>query len=356
MSNKIEWVPKKNINYKSVNEYLHKSIELNKFTNNGPCVIELEKKIRIVLEIDDNKEVICVANGTVALWAVAAAIEFNKGHKLKWATQSFTFPPSAQGYLENAEIIDIDDEGGIDLTKVPDYIDGIIVTNVFGNLVNINKYEEWAKKSNKYLIFDNAATAYSKYNNINSCNFGNASTISLHHTKPIGFGEGGAIIIDKEFAFSLRRIINFGIDPTLSIPSELNKWHRYGSNYKMSDVAAAFILQYLENFDHIVKKHKELYQYAKENMPNVIKLYPHHSNNMPFVSCLAILTDKPELSRKIEQTLLQNNIYCRKYYTPLDSSVKANKLYNSILCISLTKDMYISDIDLIIRLIKSDLE
>jgi dTDP-4-amino-4,6-dideoxygalactose transaminase len=45
----------------------------------------------------------------------------------------------------------------------------------------------------------------------NSCNLGNASFISLHHTKPIGFGEGGLVIIDKEYEESVRIACNFGL-------------------------------------------------------------------------------------------------------------------------------------------------
>ena len=74
------------------------------------------------------------------------------------ATQSFTFPPSAQGNLNNVRIIDIDLEGGIDLNQINNDIDGIIVTNIFGNIVNIEKYGKWAFDNNKFLLFDNAAT------------------------------------------------------------------------------------------------------------------------------------------------------------------------------------------------------
>jgi dTDP-4-amino-4,6-dideoxygalactose transaminase len=107
------------------------------------------------------------------------------------------------------------------------------------------------------LIFDNAATSYSFYNNKNSCNYGNASTISFHHTKPIGFGEGGAIIIDLKYEKYVRNIINFGID-NYSIEST---WDRKGANYKMSDIQAVYIIQYLDNFHTIIEHHVMLYKY-----------------------------------------------------------------------------------------------
>ena len=53
--------------------------------------------------------------------------------------------------------------------------------------------------NNKFLIFDNAATPFTYYKGKSCCNYGHGSTISFHHTKPLGFGEGGAIIVDKKY-------------------------------------------------------------------------------------------------------------------------------------------------------------
>ena len=52
--------------------------------------------------------------------------------------------------LSNVKIIDIDNEGGLDIDKLDPSIHGIIVTNIFGNLVNIEKYETYCKKHNLF--------------------------------------------------------------------------------------------------------------------------------------------------------------------------------------------------------------
>ena len=87
----------------------------------------------------------------------------------------------------------------------------MIVTNIFGNVVDIQKYESFCRENNKFLIFDNAATGYTEYKGKNCLNFGIGCTISFHHTKPFGFGEGGAIIVDKKYEKSIRCLNNFGI-------------------------------------------------------------------------------------------------------------------------------------------------
>jgi dTDP-4-amino-4,6-dideoxygalactose transaminase len=343
----VSWVPKKQINHLRIKELLEESIALNQFTNGGPAVALLEKRVSELLKIDNNKSVVCVSNGTVALWAAVAAIELYNNKDLQFYTQSFTFPASAQGYLDNVSIVDIDNDGGIDLTQIdPSKCDGIIVTNVFGNVVDISKYEKWSKENNKYLIFDNAATSNTFYKGKNSCNYGNASTLSFHHTKPIGFGEGGCIIIDKEYERSLRNILNFGIDNT----SLLGKWHRKGGNYKMSDIQAVYILQYLDGFDRIIRKTSELYEYFLDSVKLIpsINLFPNFSDGTPFVSCISIFSEN---SNDIIERLLKHNIYCRKYYNPLIASSVATKFYDNIVCISFTVDMIKNDIDIIIKII-----
>ena len=344
----INWVPRKTINYEMVQGLLSLSDKTNQYTNGGPVVCMLEKEIHKLLKIDSNKSVICVSNGTTALWAAVAAIELYHSRNLQFCTQSFTFPASAQGYLRNVIIID-NDGGGIDLSKIPEedgspLCDGIIVTNVFGNIVNIEKYEKWSKLYNKFLIFDNAATSFTFYNGKNSCNYGNASIVSFHHTKPIGFGEGGCIIIDSLYERSVRNIINFGIDNS----SPIGKWNRIGGNYKISDIQAAYILQYLNNFETILSKSYLLYNHFIEGIKDIpdIELFPNYSDKTPFLSCLSILSSR---SDAIINRLTDNNVYCRKYYNPLSDTPVATEIFKKIVCISFTVDMTIEDIDLIIK-------
>lgn len=349
---KIKWVPNKKINSKRVNELFEESIETRRFSNGGPNVELLEKIIREKLRIDDSKSVIVVTNGSVALHSLATSIEYFNNRKINWATQSFTFPPSAQGTLSNAKIVDIDKDGGLNLDELDESINGIIVTNIFGNVVDIEKYEKWANENNKFLIFDNAATPFTFYKDKSCCNYGNGSTISFHHTKPLGFGEGGAIIVDKKYENNIRCLNNFGINLT-------NKyWVREGNNNKMSEISAVYILQYLDNFNYIVKKHKELYEYFKKQIKEndlSIKLFPSfHDNDKIMPSCFCLLFDDSKKSYEMEKKIKDNDIFCRKYYHPLKNTKNAMKIYNKILCIPCTVDMTFKNIDFILEIIKSN--
>jgi dTDP-4-amino-4,6-dideoxygalactose transaminase len=361
------WVPNKTIDTELVNKLFEKSLESNHFANNGPNVQLLESFIKDKFKVDEDKSVIVVTNGALALHSITSGIQYTEKINIQWATQSFTFPPSAQSNLSNVKIIDIDKDGGIDLELIDDDVNGIIVTNIFGNIVDIDKYTEWAKHTGKFLIFDNAATAYTFYKGKNSINYGNGCIISFHHTKPFGFGEGGAIIVDKKYETAIRCLNNFGIGLMTN-----NYWVKEGNNNKMSDVSAVYILQFLmNNFDKIVSQHNSMYSYFKdkttkitkttktteeeeeeeeENSKIKYKLFPSfHYNEIIVPSCLCLLFDNYDDNIRLK--LLENNIYCRKYYYPLKNTKVACEIFDSILCISFTTETTKEDIDNIFEIL-----
>jgi dTDP-4-amino-4,6-dideoxygalactose transaminase len=348
----INWIPQKKININLVNELLEKCLETNQFTNYGPNVKLLEEIIMREFEIENDKEVIVVSNASIAIQCLASSIEKYENTKINWATQSFTFPPSAQGTLNESKILDIDLDGGIDLTEIDDSINGLIVTNIFGNIVDIDKYVNYCNLNNKFLIFDNAATPYTFYKNRNCLNYGVGSIISFHHTKPIGFGEGGAIIVDKKYSEIARKLTNFGIQLDKD-----NYFSRLGNNYKMSEISAVYIIQYIkDNFQYLKNKHIELYSYIKnkiQEIPNCnFYLFPSfHSDYKILSSCFTLLFK--DYNDNVRLKLLENNIFCRKYYEPLKNTNNAIDIYSRILCITCNKDMDIKDIDKIITIIQS---
>ena len=344
------WINNKTIDNSKVVELLESSIIENRMTNNGPNSQLLEKEIRDKFNVEDEKSVIVVNNGSTAIQILAASIEYKCNKKLKWATQSFTFPPSVQCNLQGTEIIDIDLHGGLDLKQVDETIDGIIITNIFGNVVDIEKYEKWATDNNKYLIFDNAATSYTYYKGKNCINYGIGSSISFHHTKPFGFGEGGAIIINKEYEKEVRSLINFGIDLTDDY------FVVGGTNGKISDISAVYILQYLDaKFDIIVQKHRMMYQYLKDEINrrelSHFKLFPSfHDEGKNVPACFALIFD--DYNEEYKRKILEASIFCRKYYHPLKELPISKLIYDHILCIPCNLDIEKKDIDFVLDIIQ----
>ncbi|CAM9532602.1 unnamed protein product [Pylaiella littoralis] len=329
----VKWVPTKPVDFKRVEELLQDGIASGQMTNYGTTVRKLESFIRKNLHIDDSRSVIATCNATISLDVAARSIDILTGKNNKWATSSFTFPPTAQVKGgESVKIVDIEDQNyGLDL-KAPslDGVDGIFVTSIFGNCTDIQAYEEYSEKKGVHLVFDNAACLNTIYNGRSIHEYRECSILSLHQTKVGGLSEGSILFTTKELEPIARRLLNFGIDNASFDP----KWHPQGMNGKMGEPASAFILSYLEsNFDFICMHHRYLYDIFSNKIKKLwdqIKIFPNFGET-PICPCLCVIFNK-KTNRLIE--IFKNcGIYTRAYYTPLDDSPIANRLYERIICL-----------------------
>jgi len=283
-----------------------------------------------MLKIEDSKAIIATSSGTSALSAIIQGMIRKDSHNYRVGTQAFTFPSNSIGAAGGAIITDMTPQCNIHLDDV--YIqqsaDLIIVTNIFGHLQDITEIYSKTEQKNKKLIFDNAATPYSFWNGSNSCNLGTASYVSLHHTKPLGFGEGGLVIIDKEYEDMVRAACTFGIINDV--------FNEYGGNYKMSELSAAGILQWWDQFNidkmqDIFMKNYYTLKYDIRNKKG--ECWINHDNSKWFPTCLPFICDTPVQNLSGEYL---NREY-KKYYKPLRSGYPVSDLmYNNIKCIALT--------------------
>ena len=192
----IKYIQNKKINFSLLKKNLEKSHETNQFTNMGCAKRELELILEDILNISSDKAVVCVSNGTLALHAIYL---YFKEKNIKWVSPSFTFPSCIVGGFE-CDIVDIDETYTMKLNEenLKKY-DGFIITNLFGTYPeNINEWISACKENKKILIFDNASSPLSTVNGVNICNLGDFSFGSLHHTKSLGFGEGGFLVCNKD--------------------------------------------------------------------------------------------------------------------------------------------------------------
>jgi dTDP-4-amino-4,6-dideoxygalactose transaminase len=348
-----KWVAQKIIDLTNINEKINDCFITNHFTNNGKNVSYLQNKIKQIFKIDERKEILLVCNGAMGLNTLVGAYNMLHNRKLRWAVQSFTFPCSVQGNLENSLVLDIDDNMGPSITKLLENIDdydGIVVTNCFGTTTNIHCYEEFCKKYNKILLFDNAASSMSYYNEKNHLNYGNGSMVSLHHTKPIGFGEGGFIVFDKNMLSYMEKTICFGF-------TKDDKYHFniYANNFKMSEISCIYISEYLKNVDKIYKHHTKTIQYFIDqlrihNLLNKVVLFNNHS---PYDECLMSCIPLIFKCSVDVDHFIKNNIEAKKYYFPLDNkSINSNNLFDKIICLPLNLDISNETIDFYIHIIK----
>jgi dTDP-4-amino-4,6-dideoxygalactose transaminase len=166
---------------------------------------------------------------------------------------AFSFPCQKQGPLADALVVDCSDDGFLDreaVASVPDaHFDGLIVTNLFGGAADIGAWTKLARGRGKRLIFDSAAAFLSTSDGIPLGRWGDGEAFSFHHTKPCGVGEGGCVVVPSEHEDAVRSLINFGRYSGINTGP-------FSMNGKLSDIAAAFILDRLRSALRIRDVHR----------------------------------------------------------------------------------------------------
>jgi len=339
-SKMIRYIEQKKIDYEKLDKILSESHSSNQFTNLGPAKRKLELKLEEMLEINQDKCVVCVSNGTLALHAIYLHL---KEKKIKWVSPSFTFPSCCVGNYD-CDIVDIDKNYSISLSeKILEQYDGFVITNLFGTYPsNIQDWIYECRKKNKILVFDNASSPLTKIEGINFCNLGNFSFGSLHHTKFLGFGEGGFLVCDKQMYMEMNRICGFGFQ---RVNGE-RIFQNNSSNFKMSDIAAASILQHIEQFD--ILKYISNQHYLVENLANLknAKLFNYSDGvvygNLPILFNYEISTS----------FFIEREIEAQKYYKPIKDFHNSIDLYKKIINFPLNQSLTKGEMEHIINVIK----
>jgi dTDP-4-amino-4,6-dideoxygalactose transaminase len=348
----MSWVNYKFLDLESVNNKINTCIQSKQLTNNGKYVIELQSTLKKIFNINDDKEILMVCNGANGIDAIVGGVNIYYGRKLKWIVQAFTFPCSHQGLLMDSEIVDIDNDlMGPSLHILEEKInefDCLLITNCFGATVSINDYVDFCKKHNKLLFFDNAASPLTYYNDINHLNHGNGCLVSLHHTKPIGFGEGGFIVFDKLYADAFKKAICFGYTNL-----DRNNYSEYAGNHKMSEIACIYVSEYLKNVPQIFTHHTKTIVYFLKELEKInngsVSLFRNHAKyEESLLSTIPVIFDK----KADIDIFLKHKIEAKKYYYPLDWKCKNSvNLYERIICLPLNIDINQEMIDLYIHII-----
>jgi dTDP-4-amino-4,6-dideoxygalactose transaminase len=237
----VQFVEDKKIDENRLNEIMSLSRLMNHWTNFGPVSRALELVLARLLAIPPTRTCVVCASGTVALTTLAGLNAVKSQRPIRWVSSAFSYFALASGpFAESTIYVDCDEAGFLDLDAVKrlpeSEWDGLIVTNLFGLKSDLDGYRRFAAERGKVLIVDGAAALLGVDR---SSPEGIDEAISLHHTKPWGFGEGGCVIVATEDADVVRSILNVGIGGPPAV-------RRYALNGKMSDVAAAAILERIE--------------------------------------------------------------------------------------------------------------
>jgi dTDP-4-amino-4,6-dideoxygalactose transaminase len=333
----IKFINKKPTNFTKVEELIRSSERIGQMSNDGPIKRALDKKLHSLLNLSHDKKVLSLTNGTLALHLIIRYLDTKHNKNLRWATTDFTFPCIMQAERP-VVIFDIDPIDGSPINIEWDKFDAMVITNLFGTYVDIKKFQSECQSRNKILIFDNASSPLSMCDSINICDF-EMSFGSLHHTKIIGFGEGGFLVCHESDYEQLNRLANFGFD------IERN-WHPMGSNYKISDVSAAFVLQNIEQFD--LQKYLSFQNEITSTIDKLDNCKIFNYKEGTVYGNLPIVFNQP-MSHLILRDL---GIEANKYYKPLTGLENSKWLYDRIVNLPLSQDFGEYELDKIKYILK----
>ena len=214
------------------------------------------------------------ANGTDALILSLKALDIKDGDEVITVSHSF-FATSEAIALVGAKPVFCDiqeSDFNIDTKYIEKLIThktkAIIPVHLYGQLCDIQRVVEIAKKYKLYVIEDCAQAIGAKYNNKFAGTFGDIGTFSFFPTKNLGaFGDAGAIVTDNaEIVEKLRYLRAHG---------SLKRYHHkfIGLNSRLDEVQAAILrikLKYLEEWNQKRGKAAAYYNQLLKDVKGVI--------------------------------------------------------------------------------------
>lgn len=291
-------------------KYLEKIWGNSWVTNNGPCVLELEEKLRKYLGV---KHLFFTSNGTIAIQIAIKALGLTR----EVITTPFSYVATTTSILwENCKpvFVDIDPKSYcIDHTLIEEKItpqtEAILATHVYGIPCAIDEIEKIAKKHKLKVIYDAAHAFGTIYKEKSLVSYGDISTLSFHATKLFHTIEGGAIITnDDALAEKISLFRSFG--------HVGDNYFSIGINGKNSEFHAAMGLCLLPKVGDFLKKRGELCTQYDSLLSDKIVRPEIPDNTIYNYSYYPVLFESEGVLLKVKAELEKNQIVPRRYFYP----------------------------------------
>jgi len=341
-----------------------KSIWDNRWlTNCGPIHNKLSSQLKAYLQVDKLE---LFVNGHLALCCAIKAL----GLKGEIITTPFTFASTTNAIVDagcTPVFCDVKADYTIDEEKIEALITpttvAILGVHVYGNICNVERIDEIARKHSLKVIYDAAHAFGVEYNGRGICQYGDISMLSFHATKVFHTIEGGALCYnDTGLTEKLVLERSFGVKG--------DELELFGTNAKMNEFSAAMGICNLRHIDEEIASRGEAFAQYNARLANVegITLLSLHEGLKQNYAYYPVLFDKSRFGKNRDEVmamLAENDINARKYFYPLVSANKAfaedqtintpqAKHYaENILCLPLYAHMDASDIRKICDLILS---
>ncbi|MDD8017226.1 MAG: DegT/DnrJ/EryC1/StrS family aminotransferase [Bacteroidota bacterium] len=231
--------------------YVTDCVSTGWISSSGKYVKEFEEKFANYCGV---KYGVTACNGTAALHLALLATSIGKGDEV--IVPNFTMIASAFSICYTGAIpIFVDADlftWNIDINRIEEKITSrtkaIMSVSIFGNVCEMDKVSEIAKKYNLLVIDDAAESHGAEYNGKKTGSLADITAFSFFANKNLTTGEGGMVVTNnKNFYDRVKYFKNL----CFSLDGPRNYIHNdIGFNYRMSNIHAAIGLAQLEKADY----------------------------------------------------------------------------------------------------------
>ena len=322
--------------------YLERIWQSNHLTNDGPLLLELEKKLAEFLEVE---HLLFVTNGTIALQLAIKALKLS-GEVI---TTPFSYCATSNALIWegcNPVFADID-PSTLTVTskeiveKITPNTQGILTTHVYGNAGDLTNQEKIAQEYNIPLIYDGAHAFGVRVNNKSIFSYGTVSTCSFHATKIFHTVEGGAVMTnDAALATKIKGIRSFG--------HKEDDYFDIGINGKNSEFHAAMGLVNLSHLPEILAHRKWAVELYDQLIGLPIKRVLFPANLERNYSYYPIILPSEEDLLRVTNVLISEGIKPRRYFYPSLNTIQiiqgescptSEDIAKRVLCLPLSADI-----------------
>lgn len=350
------------------NSYLQQIWDSRWLTNNGSIHQQLEQALAEYLGVE---YISLFTNGTLPLITALQALGLTKGEVI---TTPYSFVATTHSIWWNGlkpVFVDVEPiTGNLDPTKIEAAITentvAIMPVHVYGQPCDNVQIDAIAKKYNLKVIYDAAHAFGVRKEGQSILNWGDISTLSFHATKVYGTIEGGALVCHSaEMKYQIDNLKNFGFRGETTIVAP-------GINGKMDEVRAAFGLLNLKQVDAAIDARHRVASHYREAIDKIngLTYLPELPNIRYNYGYFPIFVDEEKygISRDaLYEKLKANNIFGRRYFYPLISTLNpykeypsatpsnlpiATKMADQVLCLPMHHELTESEVESIINCIQ----
>ncbi len=298
-------------------QYVQECIESSWISSKGRFISKFEQKVS---DFIGAKYCSSTSNGTTALHLALLAIGIKKGDEV--ITTNFTYVASTNSILITGatpvfcEIreSDLNIDSSLIEKLVTKKTKAILVTNVYGYMVDLVKIKNICKKHNLYLIEDAAESFGASLGKDMSGSYSDISTFSFFGNKTITTGEGGMVICKQKKHFEkIKQLKNQGNSLSQTYFHDI-----LGYNYRMTNIQAAIGCAQIDNIKEILERKSIVYHKYEKLLSNKVKFLNKLKGSTPSYWMVPVIFDKVEQKRETENILNKNNIETRPFFTPID--------------------------------------